>query len=293
MPPTTPCTLCGGAEFRHLHQMGARRILRCRACGLVRADPLPSMEEKRAIETQGYTDDTAFPEVRDFFANCQRDFVEDPVIRGMRQELIELEQILGGPGSLLDVGAGTGIFMHLARERGWTPDGVDICPLTAEKAAREFDLRITVGPFEEQHFDGRRFDAATMLDVLEHVHDPLRTLRRVGELLRPGGAVAIAVPNQRCLLTVLVDAYARLGGPGRDALLRRLYVPPHLHYFTPATLRRMVDAAGLRIVRLRQSSVYLGRYRMSLAMRIPLETVLAAGAAVGMNARLGVLAVKP
>jgi 2-polyprenyl-3-methyl-5-hydroxy-6-metoxy-1,4-benzoquinol methylase len=293
MLPTTPCTLCGGAEFRHLHRMGARRILRCRRCGLVRADPLPSMEEKRAIETQGYTDDTAFPEVRDFFANCQRDFVEDPVIRGMRQELIELEQVLGGPGSLLDVGAGTGIFMHLARERGWTPDGVDICPLTAEKAAREFDLTIAVGPFEEQHFDGRRFDAATMLDVLEHVHDPLRTLRRVGELLRPGGAVAIAVPNQRCLLTVLVDAYARLGGPGRDALLQRLYVPPHLHYFTPATLRRMVEAAGLRIVRLRQGSVYLGRYRMSLAMRVPLEMVLAAGAAVGMNARLGVLAVKP
>jgi 2-polyprenyl-3-methyl-5-hydroxy-6-metoxy-1,4-benzoquinol methylase len=291
MRSPTPCALCGGTAYRQLHDMGWRRVLRCAGCGLVRADPLPTMDEKRAVESQGYTDETAFPEVRDFFANCHRDFVEDPVIRAMRGHLADLEAVLGGPGTLLDVGAGTGIFMHLARERGWRPDGVDICPLTAEKAAREFDLAITVGPFEEQHFDGRRFDAATMLDALEHVHDPLATLRRVHALLRPGGAVYVAVPNQRCLLTVLVDAYARAGGPRADQLLQRLYVPPHLHYFTPRTLRRIVEAAGFRVVHLRQGSVYLGRYRMSLAMRLPLETVLAVGAAARMNARLGVLAV--
>jgi 2-polyprenyl-3-methyl-5-hydroxy-6-metoxy-1,4-benzoquinol methylase len=258
----------------------------------VRADPLPTIDEKRVIETRGYTDATEFPEVHDFFANCHRDFVEDPVIRGMRRYLADLETVVGRSGRLLDIGAGTGIFMHLARERGWTPHGIDICPLTVEKAAQEFDVEIGVGPFEQHTFDGARFDAVTMLDVLEHVNDPLGTLRRAHDLLRPGGAVAIAVPNQRCLLTVIVDTYARIGGPYADALLTRLYVPPHLHYFTPPTLRQVLAAAGFRIVRLRQSSVYLGRYRMSWAMRVPLEAILAAGAVVGMNARLSVLAVR-
>ena len=77
-----------------------------------------------------------------------------------------------------------------------------------------------------------------------------------------------------------------------DGLLGRLYVPPHLHYFTPRTLRRILEAAGFRVRSLRQGSVYLGRYRMSLAMRIPLETILATGGLLGMNARLGVLALK-
>jgi SAM-dependent methyltransferase len=292
MRSTTSCALCGGTTYRLLHDMGWRRILRCAGCGLVRADPFPTLEEKRAIETQGYTDEHAFPEVRDFFANCHRHFVEDPVIRAMRRHVGELESAVGAPGTLLDVGAGTGIFMHLARERGWRPEGVDICPLTAEKAEKEFGLKIVVGPFEEHHFDGRRFDAATLLDVLEHVHDPLAALKRVHGILRPGGAVYVAVPNQRCLLTVLVDAYARAGGPKADRLLARLYVPPHLHYFTPLTLRRMVAAAGLRLVSLRQGSVYLGRYRLPVAMRIPLEITLAAGGLLRMNARLGVLAVK-
>jgi ubiquinone/menaquinone biosynthesis C-methylase UbiE len=292
MLSSTPCALCGASHYRLLHDMGWRRVLRCAECGLVRADPLPSLDEKVATETLGYTDETAYPEVRDFFANCHRDFVEDPVIRGMRRNLVELERVVGGPGRLLDVGAGTGIFMHLARERGWEPTGVDICPLTADKAEREFGVRIAVGPFEQHQFDGRRFDAVTMLDVLEHVHDPLASLRRVHDLLRPGGAVCIAVPNQRSLLTAVVDTYARAGGPAADRLLLRLYVAPHLHYFTPKTLRRLVSAAGFRLHTLRQGSVYLGRYRLALALRIPLEMILAAGAAVGMNARLGVVAVK-
>ena len=292
MPKTIPCAMCGGADYRLLHDMGWRRILRCAACRLVRADPLPSLAEKLAIETRGYTEETAFPEVRDFFANCHRDYVDDPVIRGMRRHLANLEARLGRPGALLDVGAGTGVFMHLARERGWDPSGVDICPLTAEKAESEFGLRIIVGPFEQHHFDGRRFDAVTMLDVLEHVHDPLAALKQAHSLLRPGGAVCIAVPNQRSLLTFVVDAYARAKGPWSRMLLSRLYVAPHLHYFTPRTIRRMVAAAGFRLAELRQGSVYLGRYRLRLWMRVPLEMFLAAGALVRMNARIGVIAVK-
>jgi 2-polyprenyl-3-methyl-5-hydroxy-6-metoxy-1,4-benzoquinol methylase len=267
-----------------------RKVLRCASCDLVRADPLPTLEEKVAVETQGYTDEAAFPEVRDFFANCHRDFVDDPVIRTMRRHLGSIETLLGKPGRLLDVGAGTGIFMHLARERGWIPAGVDICPLTAVKAEQEFGLRIAVGPFEHHEFPDRSFDAVTMLDVVEHVPDPLAVLRRVRAVLRPGGVVCIGVPNQRSLLTAVVDAYARAGGPGAQALLLRLYVAPHLYYFTPRTLTRLVEAAGFRIASLQQGSVYLGRYRMGPAMRIPLEIILAAGALVGMNARIEVLA---
>jgi len=287
-----PCALCGATEYRLMHDMRWRRVLRCGGCGLIRADPFPTLQEKVAIETLGYTDETAYPEVRDFFKNCHRNYVEDPVIRGMRGHLAELEAALGGAGTLLDVGAGTGVFMHLARERGWDPSGIDICPLTAEKAAQEFGVRIAVGPFEEHGLGGQQFDAITMLDVLEHVIDPLATLRRAHALLRPGGALYVAVPNQRSLLTAVVDAYARAGGPAADKLLLRLYVAPHLHYFTPKTLPRAIETAGFGIHALRQGKVYLGRYRLALPLRVPLEIILAAGAAIGMNARLGVLAIK-
>ena len=76
------------------------------------------------------------------------------------------------------------------------------------------------------------------------------------------------------------------------ALLPRLYVPIHLHYFTPRTLTSLLTAAGFRLARLRHAPVYLGRYQMSLAMKLPLTAILALGAALRMNARVEVVGVK-
>jgi len=287
-----PCALCGSAQYRNVVDLGWRRILRCAGCALVRADPLPSPEEKLRAETYDYDQDEACPEVQDLFANYHRDYVEDPIIRRMRQHLQDLETAVGAPGSLLDVGAATGIFMHLARERGWTPTGVELCAERAAEAVREFDLAIVVGPFEQQTFDGHHFDAISMLDVVEHVPDPLTMLRRAHALLRPGGAVFIAVPNQQCLLTVLVNTYARLGGPAARKLLPRLYVPLHLNYFTPATLTRLVTAAGFQPRLLRHAPVYLGRYKIPLWMKVPLKSILTVGGALRMNARIEIVAVK-
>ena len=66
--------------------MGWRKVLRCNGCRLVRADPLPSIDEKEAIETQGYTDASAFPEVRDFFSNLANH-------SGLRDAVLSLHQL--------------------------------------------------------------------------------------------------------------------------------------------------------------------------------------------------------
>ncbi len=267
--------------------------MRCARCDLVRADPLPDPEEKLRSETHDYESDVACPEVQELFKNYHRDYVEDPIIRRMREHLVDLETAVGRPGALLDVGAATGIFMHLARERGWDPTGVELCAERAVEAAKEFDLSILAGSFTDLDFDGRLFDAITMLDVVEHTVDPLAMIRRAYALLRPGGALFIAVPNQQCLLTVLVNAYARLGGPAAATkLLPRLYVPIHLHYFTPPTLTRLVTTAGFRVGRLRHAPVYLGRYQMPMWMKLPLKAILGIGALLRMNARIEIVAIK-
>src|SRR3954447_18522272 len=57
MLSSTPCALCGNATYGLVHDLGWRRVLKCAQCGLVRADPLPSLAEKEEIETKGYTED--------------------------------------------------------------------------------------------------------------------------------------------------------------------------------------------------------------------------------------------
>ena len=285
------CVVCGSERRFAYHDQGFRRLMRCRDCRIVFADPQPSREEKHAIEHEAYEGDI-LPEVADFFRNCHRDFRDDPVVEGFREALawISSKRV---PGRMLDVGPGTGIFLHLARgEYGWTGRGVDVCEASAEKAKAEFDVRVDVGDFET-YASTERFDAITMLDVLEHTLDPALFVRRAYDLLAPGGVLYVAVPNQRCFMTVLLDRWIRWGGIGRRWFLDRLYVRPHTYYFNPQAIALLLRKAGFEILGVAGGNVYLGRYRLKLWMRIPMELVLRVGSLLGMSAKIHALARKP
>jgi len=286
------CNLCASERIEIYHEQGYRRVVRCRDCRLVFVDPLPTPQEKAEIERLAYEGDL-LPEVADFFRNCHRDFKDDPVIEAFRHALRWIGEHRK-PGRLLDVGPGTGIFLHLAStEFGWQPFGVDICQESADKARDEFGIELQVGDFDSYPWERGSFDAVTMLDMLEHTLDPAASLRRALELLKPGAVLYLAVPNQHCLMTVLLDRYIRMRGPGYRFFLERLYVPPHVFYFNPQTLRRMVERAGFEVIGAGTGNVYLGRYRLPLRMRIPMELVLKTGRLLGMGAKVMLLARKP
>jgi len=266
--------------------------VRCCDCSVVFVDPMPSVEEKSEIERRAYETDI-LPETADFFRNCHRDFRDDAVIRSFRDGLAWIGQYRSS-GRLLDVGPGTGIFLSLAKtEAGWSPYGIDICPASADKAGQEFDIELDVGDFLRHPYESASFDALAMLDVLEHTVDPAANLARAFELLAPGGILYIAVPNRHSLMTLLLDRWIRAGLPGSGFFMERLYVEPHVYYFTPNALRRALESVGFDIVGLKGGDVHLGRYRLSWLMRLPMEIVLKIGTLIGLSAKILVLARKP
>jgi ubiquinone/menaquinone biosynthesis C-methylase UbiE len=286
------CNLCGSTDVRTYHDQGWRRVVRCRACNLVFVDPMPTPAQKAEIERLAYEGEI-LPEVADFFRNCHRDFQDDPVIESFREGLSRVTS-MRSPGRLLDVGPGTGIFLYIAStEFGWEPSGVDICEESAVKAREEFGIELEVGDFDDHPWEPESFDAITMLDVLEHTTDPSASLARAYGLLRPGGVLYVAVPNQHCLLTAILDRWIQMRLPMRHFFLERLYVSPHVYYFGPRTLRRFLEKAGFEVADVSTGNVYLGRYRLPLWMRVPMEIVLQAGNAVGMGAKILALARKP
>lgn len=143
------------------------------------------------------------------------------------------------PGRLLDVGSGAGTVLELARERGWTVTGVEVAPeALAYSRARGLDVR--TGPA----LPDESFDAVTLFHVLEHVPDPVATLATVRDRLAPGGLLISQVPNAGGLQARLFkDRWY-----GWDA-------PRHLHHFTPTSLLRAVEAAGLELVATDQQSL--------------------------------------
>jgi SAM-dependent methyltransferase len=144
------------------------------------------------------------------------------------------------PGPLLDFGCGTGRLLQRLNGRGWKVVGIDPAPAMVEYMRNQLGLSAVHGSLPHADLPPESFDAITMAESLEHVHDPLRVLHAARELLTPGGRVVITVPNLDSL------AFRWFGADwfGLD-------LPRHLTHFTPDTLANMLRRAGLQDVRIR------------------------------------------
>lgn len=135
-------------------------------------------------------------------------------------------------GRLLDVGAATGILVEEARARGYDAAGIE--PSAAFcRVAQARGLPVCHGVFPHPQVPGP-FDAVMLVDVLEHVADPVGLLRNAAAALAPGGVGVVVTPDAGSLA-------ARLLG-WRWWHFR----VAHVMYFTRATLHRALAAAGCK-----------------------------------------------
>lgn len=157
-------------------------------------------------------------------------------------------------GRLLDVGCGSGDWLAQMRRLGWNAEGLDFDPAAVE-VARTRNLTVRLGPLEQQDYPPETFDAVTLHHVIEHVPDPVATLRACHRILRAGGRLVVATPNARSL------SHRVFRGDWRG-----LEPPRHLHVFTPESLRRALQHAGFRRMTLHPQIVFSVVYE-SLRLR--------------------------
>ncbi len=141
-----------------------------------------------------------------------------------------------GTGRYLDVGCGSGASLGVARALGWEVAGIEVDEAAATRA-RRYAAEVYAGDVLSAPFAPGRFDLVTAFHVLEHVPDPVATLRRMLGWLAPSGLLVVEVPNA--------------GGLGAALFGRAwsgLELPRHLSHFTPESLSGAVDRAGGRVV---------------------------------------------
>jgi SAM-dependent methyltransferase len=135
--------------------------------------------------------------------------------------------------SVLDVGGGTGEVSSIFVRHGASGTVVDP-DATSIEVAQKRGLEGFVGRIEDFETD-RRFDLVLMLNLIEHVDDPIGVLRRAGELVSPGGLVWLQTPNFRAL-----D-----GRIYRHRNWAGYHCPRHWAIFSEAGLRRALARTGL------------------------------------------------
>jgi len=154
---------------------------------------------------------------------------------------------------ILDFGCASGLFVQALRYAGADrAEGVDLIPeLVSRGRAKALPLTLDAsGAFARERRDS--FGLICANNVVEHVPDPARVLTELGAALAPGGHLSVGVPNFASLQVKL----ARERSPIIDP-------PHHVHYFTPDSLRKLVERVGLEVLFVgtlfwgRETDVYL------------------------------------
>jgi SAM-dependent methyltransferase len=281
-----PCPICHAAPARLRYRLTRFSIFDCGACGQTFLDPLPSPAEIERLFQSLYTSgDCDLPELKGYYDFCYDESPTTPLVQGYERWLAALERH-HGPGTLLDVGCGTGLFLSVARRRGWQVTGVDANAEATAYARDHFGLDVVTADFAAFAQNGRGFDAITMWDIIEHSRDPVALLGSARGALAPGGVVALSTPNQQSMLDVVAGTLYRLTGGRVTAPLEKFYIDQHFLYFTPTTLAGALDRAGLAVAELVGEATDLRRLNLSAPKRVVLQTLFAVGRATGLDNRL-------
>lgn len=163
-----------------------------------------------------------------------------------RSEMLRLLPI--NTRTLLDVGGGDGNFARtFMAERGGHATLLEANPRIAE-AARERGMDVIVGDFESATVT-EMFDCIAMLDVLEHMPDPLAALVHARRFLKPGGALLLSLPNVGHWSVV----WDLLEGKF-DYQPAGILCNTHLRFFTRHGLQTLLGDAGFQVERWENSA---------------------------------------
>ena len=233
------CMLCGGQrQLRHFASRGAaaspesaaaayrithseRRlvgsIVRCADCGLV---SLP-LHEASPVAYEDAADPYYLEQGAERVANGHR--LLDLIPRG---------------GRLLEIGCASGFLLLAARERGFDAHGVEMSAWASAHARDRYGLDVRTGSLEDLNLPAASYDVVVLADVIEHLHDPRRTVRHIHRVLRPGRLLLLLTPDVGSLT-------ARVLGRRWWGLL-----DDHYFYFSRQTLRRLLADEGFAIERM-------------------------------------------
>ncbi len=137
---------------------------------------------------------------------------------------------------ILDAGSGLGdLSLDLGR-RGWDVWACDAAEDAARACSPLLGERFIAAPFEEVDLPEAFFDVVILNFSLEHMEEPKAAAQKISDLLRPGGVVAIRVPN--------IDAALS----GRRGAAFQLQLPHHRSFYGPKSLRRLLEDVGLEVM---------------------------------------------
>jgi SAM-dependent methyltransferase len=140
-------------------------------------------------------------------------------------------------GNFLDVGCSFGGFLSCASKH-YAPYGIELSEYSGTHARERFSENIHIGTLFDAPFENNFFSVITMVELIEHLKDPMKALVKCRELLTESGILLIQTADMNGWQAV--DAGEQY----------HYYLPGHLSYFTADALRDALFRAGFSSVKI-------------------------------------------
>lgn len=147
------------------------------------------------------------------------------------------------PGSTLELGAAHGGFVAILRQAGFDAIGLELSGWIADYARQAFGVPMLQGPIERQLVPPGSLHMLVLMDVVEHLSDPLGTIGHCLDLLRPDGVLMVQMPSlpagRDYQSLVDEDHYflKHVRGMHRE----------HLHLFSPQAAQTLLGRLGAQV----------------------------------------------
>jgi 2-polyprenyl-3-methyl-5-hydroxy-6-metoxy-1,4-benzoquinol methylase len=240
----TACPVCGSSDFRRAFEPD---VAQCAQCLVFFRNPRPTQPEICRSYDFGSN-----------YAEWQKD--DSKRIRMWKRRFDLLTRFKTG-GRLLDVGAGDGFFLDVAKDGGFSTYGTELSSTGAGYADKR-GHHLLLGQLKDIDFKGLKFDVITLWHVLEHLPNPGEALSIIAGLLEPGGIFALAVPNEENQLFRYRTGVKKSSNPLGPIVWSKEI---HLTHFQPSTLRAALRAHGFEVRDFGVDDIYWDRSPMNLA----------------------------
>jgi len=223
----TACTACGSEQLVIINSRAA--IHECTHCKCRIVSPRPT----QASITLSYNVGTVY----------EQWLKDDEKRTDLWKRRLAIIRTITNKGTILDVGAGIGTFLHLAKQEGYIANGTETSETATHIAQKLYGLSLACGQLADIHYTDASFDIVTMWHVLEHVPMPSQIIKECFRILKPGGHLVIAVPNDLELKGIIGECI------GRSRYKPITFCDEiHLTYFTTKSLNTALIKSGFNVI---------------------------------------------
>lgn len=221
------CYLCKSSLTPFLFKNNYQ-ILKCGNCGLLQTD----LKRDYATFVKEYYGKGYFSGDPNFCAYDEYDRDKSFILLNLRKMLGRIEKYKTG-GKLLDAGCAMGHLIDFASENGWNSYGFDPSGYALSHVPKRLQNKVKEGTIDTVSYKPKSFDVITLLDVAEHLNDPIKNFKKIRGFLKDSGYIIIATGD--------IDSLAaRIFGKRWT-----FYNPPqHLFFYSKKTLSEVLNQSG-------------------------------------------------